>query len=172
MKLKLKLDKKTILEFLLQNVEKMVLGVVVLVFLMMLYSSLSSAGHFEKTPKQLQDEVDKIKQRQKEGNVPQSKVEAAVFRLAMKQRVEEKQRDTEVERLKRERDRKLKEIERELDLETVKVQNTFKNWAVWLPPVPPLLVGIVVFAYRRLREREGVSKARLKQSGTHDFVVP
>lgn len=57
MKLKLKLDKNTIQEFLLQNVEKMVLSVVVLIFLMMLYSSLSSAGHFEKTPQQLQDEV-------------------------------------------------------------------------------------------------------------------
>ena len=59
MKLKLKLDKKTIQDFLLQNVEKIVLGVVVLVFLLMLYSSLSTAGRFDKTPEQLQADVAK-----------------------------------------------------------------------------------------------------------------
>lgn len=53
MKLKLKFDKKTILDFLLQNVEKIVLGLFVLIFLLLLYSSLSSASRFEKTPDQL-----------------------------------------------------------------------------------------------------------------------
>jgi len=33
---------------------------------------------------------------------------------------------------------------------------------VLLPPIPPLLVAIVVFFTRRAREREGVSKARLR----------
>ena len=59
MKLKLKLDKKTLLDFLLQNVEKIVFGVIVLVFVLMLYSSLSTAGRFDKTPEELQADVAK-----------------------------------------------------------------------------------------------------------------
>lgn len=58
MKLKLNLDKKTILDFLLQNVEKIVLGVIVLVMLLMLYSAFRGAGRFDRTPKQLEDAVD------------------------------------------------------------------------------------------------------------------
>jgi hypothetical protein len=57
MKLKLKFDKKTILDFLLQNVEKIVLGIFALIFLLLLYSSLSSAARFEKTPDQLQSDT-------------------------------------------------------------------------------------------------------------------
>ena len=51
MKLKLKLDKKTLLDFLLQNVEKIVLGAIVLIFVLMLYSSLSTAGVSTRRPK-------------------------------------------------------------------------------------------------------------------------
>jgi ABC-2 type transport system permease protein len=35
-------------------------------------------------------------------------------------------------------------------------------WAVLLPPIPPLLVAIVVFFTRRAKEREGVSRSRLR----------
>ena len=58
MKLKLNLDKKTIQDFLLQNVEKVVLGVIVAVMLLMLYSALRGAGRFDRTPEQLLLAVD------------------------------------------------------------------------------------------------------------------
>ena len=70
--------------------------------------------------------------------------------------------DTRVQKSKNERDQKLKEIDRQLELKTQKVQNTFKVWAAVLPPLPPLLIGFIVFVYRRLREREGVSRERLR----------
>ncbi len=57
MKLKLKIDRKTLQDFLLQNVEKIVLGVVALLFFFMLYSSLTSAVHYNKTPDQLKSAV-------------------------------------------------------------------------------------------------------------------
>ena len=41
MKLKLQFDQKAIQEFLLQNVEKIALGIVVCVFLFMVYSAVS-----------------------------------------------------------------------------------------------------------------------------------
>jgi ABC-2 type transport system permease protein len=33
---------------------------------------------------------------------------------------------------------------------------------VALPCIPPLVIGVIVFASRRLRERENISKSRLK----------
>jgi hypothetical protein len=30
------------------------------------------------------------------------------------------------------------------------------------PVIPPLLIGLIVFIRRRLREREGISRSRLK----------
>ena len=54
MKLQVKFDKKAIQDLLLRNVEKIVLGVVVLVFLLMLYSALTTAGRFGKSPEDLQ----------------------------------------------------------------------------------------------------------------------
>jgi hypothetical protein len=59
-KLKLKLDKDTILEFLLQNAEKIVLGVVVLIFLVMTYFAIAKSGRFDKTPEQLQAEANNV----------------------------------------------------------------------------------------------------------------
>jgi ABC-2 type transport system permease protein len=43
-----------------------------------------------------------------------------------------------------------------------RIQNKFKTWALALPPIPPLLLGLIVFARRRLLEREGISKTRMK----------
>lgn len=57
MKLKLKLDKKTLQEFFLQNVEKFVLGIAVLFFLAMAYGALTGVERYQKTPEQLSTAV-------------------------------------------------------------------------------------------------------------------
>ena len=51
-------------------------------------------------------------------------------------------------------------IDLEAELEIQEIQRKFKLAAVVIPPIPPLLVGLFVFTRRRLREREGISKAR------------
>ncbi|MDP1564217.1 MAG: Gldg family protein [Pirellulaceae bacterium] len=53
-------------------------------------------------------------------------------------------------------------IRREAENAIQKIQRGYKVMAVLLPPIPPLILGLVVFTRRRLREREGVSKARLR----------
>lgn len=48
----------------------------------------------------------------------------------------------------------------------LRIQNTqswYKSIAVGVPWIPLALIGMGVFAYRRLREREGLSKSRLKR---------
>jgi hypothetical protein len=57
MKVKLKLDQKAILEFLLQNGEKIVLGVVAVIFLVILYKGIATARPFGKSPDQLEEKV-------------------------------------------------------------------------------------------------------------------
>ncbi len=68
----------------------------------------------------------------------------------------------EKERLLRVRDQGIREARRQSDDSIGKIQKYYKLLAVFVPPLPPLLVGIIVLVSRRLREREGISKARLR----------
>ena len=62
--------------------------------------------------------------------------------------------------LENERREQKRRIDLDAELEIQKIQRQFKLAAVVIPPIPPLLVGLIVFTRRRLREREGISKAR------------
>mgnify|MGYP001217586354 CR=1 FL=1 len=57
---------------------------------------------------------------------------------------------------------RIEEARRQTDLKILEIQNFYKFLAVALPPIPPLLVGLIVFVSRRLREREGIAKSRLR----------
>ena len=80
----------------------------------------------------------------------------------MAQEVSNRRLATKREQLERQRDDDINKIRRDVDLEIEKIKNEYKAWAVCLPPIPPLVVGLVVWVYRRLREREGVAKSRLR----------
>jgi ABC-2 type transport system permease protein len=67
----------------------------------------------------------------------------------------------EEKKLAQKRDEAVKEIRRNADLEMLAIQNRFKVYAAVLPPIPPLIVGLLVFVRRRLREREGIARERL-----------
>lgn len=64
--------------------------------------------------------------------------------------------------LEKVRDQGIAESRRKADTEVLNLQNSYKLCAIFLPPIPPLLVGIAVFVSRRVREREGISKNRLR----------
>ncbi len=66
------------------------------------------------------------------------------------------------EQLQRSLDEDISATRRAIDLEILRIKNQYKFWAVTIPPIPPLLVGLVVFVRRRLREREGISKTRMR----------
>jgi ABC-2 type transport system permease protein len=64
--------------------------------------------------------------------------------------------------LQKELDQKITRIERDLNLQITREQDWYKMWAVVLPPILPMLVGLGVFFNRRAHEREGVSRNRLR----------
>ncbi|TVS14276.1 MAG: ABC transporter permease [Planctomycetaceae bacterium] len=70
--------------------------------------------------------------------------------------------DVRREQLRRERDDQIELIRRQTDLEILKTKNQYKVLAVTLPPIPPLLIGFLVFVRRRLREREGIARSRMR----------
>lgn len=82
--------------------------------------------------------------------------------LDIEQQSGQKRVDARREEAEQERDEKIEEIDTRLAAEIRRVQDGYKLWAVLLPPIPPLAVAIVVFFVRRSREREGVSRDRLR----------
>ncbi len=112
--------------------------------------------------KTLREELEKLQKENQEGRVDRAKVQAIMQRFETERELEQRKLDVKRTKTERERDRKIQDIEREAAQEVTDIQNQVKAAAVVLPCIPPLIVGIIVFASRRLRERENISKSRLK----------
>jgi ABC-2 type transport system permease protein len=115
-----------------------------------------------KTERELKEQIEKL---QTEGTNDPQKIEKVrqMAQIASIKRLQlTKKAQVEKERLQRERDQGIREARRKADDSIGKIQNYYKLLAVFVPPIPPLLVGIVVLVSRRLREREGISKNRLR----------
>ena len=107
----------------------------------------------------LREEIEKLQQDRVDD---QAELQAKQQKFQTQQALE--QRKLEVKRTKMARDRNMqvREIERRAAEQVTKIQNQVKVSAVAVPCIPPLVVGIIVFASRRLRERESISSSRLK----------
>ena len=70
------------------------------------------------------------------------------------------QRD--VDRLDKQLNREITQTQRKLEKVVRGVQDQYKFYAVVLPPILPILLGILVYFHRQQAEREGVAKTRLK----------
>ena len=66
----------------------------------------------------------------------------------------------EIEAARNKRDRAVEKIENNLESQIEKVQTRYKLYAGFLPLIPPVIVGAVVWLLRRRREREGITDAR------------
>ena len=115
-----------------------------------------------KAKRQFKEAVDKL---QREGAIDASKQQELIQRITeyqMKEAQLARKLEVEDEKLKRERDRNIREARRNTDDAIRKTQNYYKTLAVFIPAIPPLIVGVIVWVSRRLREREGISKTRLR----------
>ena len=131
---------------------------------------------FDKAVKAIEEEnnkeIDKFKKELEElqakqtdagqGGIRFSDLQSRAQKLAEVQERLKRRLDVKREQLQRQRDEKIEEIRRQVDSEIVGIKNWYKGLAVALPPIPPLLVALIVFVRRRLREREGVAKSRMR----------
>ena len=112
---------------------------------------------------ELQRVVDDLRSKQNKGEfVDPGELQAKLQALALQQEYATRQSDVAKEQLKIDRDKNLARIQRERDQQVQGIQNEYKVWATVVPPIPPLLLGLLVWVRRRVREREGVSRSRMK----------
>ncbi len=115
------------------------------------------------TLEKYQDMVNDLLKQQREGiQVNEAELIEKQQRLMLKQDVLNRRSTISKERLDRELKREITRIQRDVDLEIQRMQFKYKFLAVAIPWIPPFLVGLVVFVRRRLREREGIEKSRLR----------
>lgn len=109
--------------------------------------------NIEKTQKELQDRIDELRG---EGEVNQSDLMKELNKLAIEQQRTKRIMANQVAELEKERERELEKVQHGLEAEVSRVQNEYKMYAALLPPIPPLIVGMIVFMYRRMKERESI----------------
>lgn len=117
-----------------------------------------------KPVEELEDLMNKLKAKQARQQLTaedQIELTKLANRVREQESVANRKLQVEAERISKELQETQQKIQRDLDRQVLKTQNTFKMFAVVLPPIPPILVGLIVFVIRRIKEREGLSKDRI-----------
>ncbi|MDP6446603.1 MAG: ABC transporter permease, partial [Pirellulaceae bacterium] len=111
-----------------------------------------------------QDEHDELQRKQREGSpdFDPTQLTKLIQEAQIKGEHAQRARDVKIAKLERTRDTQIERVRRQTELHILRIQNKFKFWAIVLPPIPPLLIGVIVWVVRRLREREGIAKTRLR----------
>ena len=111
---------------------------------------------------ELRKRVDELEQKGREGVIDQQEYQAVVQEFSMKQSKLANDLKNKREALEQDAAKNIKDVEREAERKVKEIQTWVKVYATTLPCFPPILIGIAVFASRRLRERENISSSRLK----------
>ena len=105
--------------------------------------------------------VEQLEKRKRDGrNIPTAVIDAKKRELQAMARAEQAKLNRKIGQLRNELLEKRRQTQLDAELKIQEIQRRFKLAAVTLPVIPPLLLGLFVFTRRRLREREGISKAR------------
>ena len=89
--------------------------------------------------------------------------QAAVTQIAIMQRDRQKRQQAVQEALQRKLDQQVNKIDTELEVKIRSVQNWYKRCAVLLPPILPLALALIVFFVRRVQERQGAVRGRMRK---------
>ena len=119
----------------------------------------------QKEIKKFEDALEELKTKQRQdgqAGIRFADLQSRAQKLAEVQERLKRRLAVKREQLQRQLQEKNQDVQRQVDQQIAGIKNYYKTLAVALPPIPPLLVGLIVFVRRRLREREGVSKARLR----------
>jgi ABC-2 type transport system permease protein len=110
----------------------------------------------------LQERIDDMEKKKQKGEFDRGEFQSRLQEFRIKEEALTQAKTVQTEKYQREMNNSIQSIRRAADMDVVQIQNSVKALAVTLPCIPPLLVGIGVFAYRRLRERDTIVKSRLK----------
>jgi ABC-2 type transport system permease protein len=109
----------------------------------------------------LQKDVRKMMEQQQEGaEIDEKALQAKQAYLQQVVQGENARLGRLEQEMQNERNEIIRSKRLEAELKIQEIQRKYKLAAVLIPPIPPLLLGLFVFTRRRLREREGISKAR------------
>lgn len=112
----------------------------------------------DKVGTELQKNLDKLRAE----NSRRDQIENATIKLAMHEKNQTRTLAVITKREQREFDQAVRRIRAGADRQIQNYQIRCILWAVLLPPIPPLLIALGVFIRRRVREREGVHRERLR----------
>jgi len=90
-------------------------------------------------------------------------LQAAAVLLQIELEAAQKRNTRDLEEQARKRDAELRAIQTSLNKDVSRVRDWFKFSAVVFPPIPPLMIAVLVFVLRRVRESEGVSATRRRK---------
>ena len=116
----------------------------------------------KKSIAEFEDKVNKLRAEGPTSVQKQQELTALATQMIQQQAFLERKLAVKKQALEKERDERTEASRRQADIEVLRLQNYYKMLAIFLPPIPPLLVGIIVFVSRRVKEREGISKNRLR----------
>jgi ABC-2 type transport system permease protein len=105
---------------------------------------------------------DKIAKMERDGNVNRRELEQMRIDMSADLSVRKSRQDQQISEARRSAEKKREQAMIQLNDQVRSVQDKFKRWSVFLPPILPLAVAFFVYFNRRAKEREGVSKARLR----------
>ncbi len=117
---------------------------------------------FEQSTQPLIARIEQLNKQRLQGENVQALYDDAVSKFQTRLQEEERRVEQELALQKNRLQDEERRIRRDAENAIQKIQRGYKVTAVLLPPIPPLILGLIVFTRRRLREREGVSKARLR----------
>jgi ABC-2 type transport system permease protein len=123
---------------------------------------LADREALEDQDRRLQNLREEIEKLQRDKVEDQAELQAKQQKFQTQQGLEQRKLEVKRTKMERERNMKIREIERKAADRVTNLQNRVKVAAVAIPCIPPLVVGVIVFASRRLRERESISSSRLK----------
>jgi ABC-2 type transport system permease protein len=109
-----------------------------------------------------QEKVERLQREGPDNPSKQAELISTIQQLQEKKGALDRKLAIRREKLATDRDAQIQESRRAAETQVLKLQNVYKFMAIAIPPIPPLLVGIGVFVTRRVREREGISKNRLR----------
>lgn len=89
--------------------------------------------------------------------------QAAITQIAIMQRDRQKRQQAVQESLQRKLERQVNQIDTDLEVKVRSVQNWYKRCAVLLPPILPLILAMIVFFIRRVQERQGAVRGRMRK---------